>query len=275
MVSGSLARFAPAGIMNRYGGIVIHQSRDEHGTIEVVEDGAFRSLHFGSEPKQSSMELHDPLRLALTYTRAMTTALLFNDNPRSVLLIGLGGGSLAKFLLHHFPGCRVDAVEYREAVYKVARGYFRLPDDPRLTMHFADAGDFIRQAAPEYGNYDLILVDAFTAEGIARSTCGLSFFESCRARLAPQGVLAANLWSGDFIKLTDILQDISDNFEGRTLRLPVEGKANVIGLATQQGSPKKELRRLAERARALQMRTGVEFAVFLNQLRRENGRWWF
>ena len=87
--------------MHRYGGIVIHQSRDEHGTIEVVEDGAYRSLHFGSEPKQSSMELHNPIRLALTYTRAMTAALLFNDAPRSVLLIGLGGGSLAKFLLHH------------------------------------------------------------------------------------------------------------------------------------------------------------------------------
>lgn len=261
--------------MHRFGGKVIHQSRDEHGTIEVVDDGAYRSLHFGSEPKQSSMELHDPIRLALTYTRAMTAALLFNEQPRSVLLIGLGGGSLAKFFLHHFPDCRVDAVEYREAVYKVARGYFRLPDDPRLTMHFADAGEFIRRADAAYGNYDMILVDAFTGDGIARSTCGLSFFESCRARLSPQGVLAANLWSGDFIKLEDILQDIHDNFDGRTLQLPVEGKANVIGLATLQGSPKRELRRMSDRARALQMRTGVEMAVLLNQLRKNNRHWFW
>ncbi len=256
--------------MYKYGGIVIHQERDELGMLEVVEDGCQRSLHFGSEPKQSSMELHDPLRLVLTYTRAMMSALLFTAAPQRVLLIGLGGGSLAKFLLHHFPACRIDVVEYRKSVHKLARDYFHLPDDPRLTLHFADAADFIRQADTLHSGYDLILLDAFTADGIARGTCGLSFFESCRTRLTANGVLVANLWSGDNVHLEDVVSDLVDAFDGRLLRLPVDGKANVIAVVTQQGKPRRELRRLDQRAAELQQRLGLEFTVFLNRLRKSN-----
>lgn len=256
--------------MYKYGGVVIHQDRDELGTLEVVEDGYQRSLHFGSEPKQSSMDLHNPLRLALTYTRAMMSSLLFNATPRKVLLLGLGGGSLAKFLLYHFPACRIDAVEYRQSVHRLARDFFQLPDDPRLTLHFSDAADFIRQADTGYGDYDLILVDAFTADGVAQGTSGLSFFEACRTRLAAEGVLAANLWSGDRIRLDDIINDLGDAFDGRMLRLPVEGKANVIALVTQQGKPRRELRRLDPLARDLQKTLDLEFASFLNTLRKNN-----
>ncbi|PKM43324.1 MAG: spermine synthase [Gammaproteobacteria bacterium HGW-Gammaproteobacteria-1] len=256
--------------MYKYGGVVIHQDRDELGSLEVVEDGYQRSLHFGSEPKQSSMDLHNPLRLALTYTRAMMSALLFNPTPRKVLLLGLGGGSLAKFLLYHFPACRIDAVEYRASVHRLARDFFQLPDDPRLTLHFADAADFIRQADAGYSDYDLVLVDAFTADGVAQETCGLSFFEACRTRLAAGGVLAANLWSGDRIRLDDIINDLGDAFDGRLLRLPVEGKANVIALVMQQGKPRRELRRLDPLARDLQKALDLEFASFLNTLRKNN-----
>lgn len=256
--------------MHKYGGIVIHQDRDELGTLEVVEDGYQRSLHFGSEPKQSSMDLHDPLRLALSYTRAMLSTLLFNATPRRVLLLGLGGGSLAKFLLHHFPDCRIDAVEYRALVHEVACRHFHLPDDPRLHVRIADAADFIRQADATHSGYDLILVDAFTADGVAPVTSNLSFFDACRTRLAGNGVLAANLWAADSIKLEDIISDLGDAFDGRLLRLPVDGKANVIALATQQGKPRRELRRLDNPARALQQRLGIEFTVFLNRLRKHN-----
>lgn len=256
--------------MYKYGGIVIHEARDALGTLEVVEDGYQRSLHFGSDPKQSSMDLNDPLRLALSYTRAMLSALLFNTDPRRVLLLGLGGGSLAKFLLHHFPACRIDAVEYRESVYEVARSHFHLPDDPRLVPHFADAADFIRRADVAHSDYDLILVDAFTADGVAQATSGLSFFEACRTRLAADGVLAANLWSADSIKLDDIISDLSDAFDGRLLRLPVDGKANVIALTTQQGKPRRELRRLDKQATTLQQQLGLEFSAFLNRLRKNN-----
>jgi spermidine synthase len=260
--------------MRKYHGIMIHKTRDELGEIEVVDEASYRSLHFGSDPKQSSMLLRDPIYLALIYTRAMSSALLFSEKRNRFLLIGLGGGSLAKFLLHHFPQCRVDAVEYRQAVSEVARSHFGLPDDERLHITIDDGGHFMRSAPmDEYSDYDVIFVDAFLGNGIARTVCGMSFYDACRERLADGGVLSINLWNGDFIRAQEMLVDIRDSFDGNVLQLPVEGKDNIIALATRGAKMKKQLRRLEQQAGELEKRTGVEFGLFLRHLRKNNS--WF
>lgn len=256
--------------MRKYQGEVIHQSHDQLGAIEVVEDGSYRSLHFGTDARQSTMLLRDPLQLALTYTRAMCTALLFCAPPQRVLMLGLGGGSLAKFILHHYPQCQVDAVEFRPEVHRVARDFFALPEESRLQLFYQDAGGFVRSAPAEQGNYDLMFIDAFLDRGIAYSVCGMSFFEACRDRLAPGGVLSMNLWSDDRIHTRDFIEDMAHSFNDQVLRLPVEGKANVIGIASRLPGLKSYLRRADERARALEQQTSLEFTSLLRALRKAN-----
>lgn len=256
--------------MRKYEGQVIHASHDPLGPIEVVEDNLQRSLHFGSDARQSCMLLRDPIQLALSYTRAMCAALLLNDSPARILMLGLGGGSLAKFFLHHFPRCRIDAVEFRPAVHQVAKTFFSLPEEPRLQIYYEDAGYFVRTAATELGDYDLILIDAFLDRGIAHSVCGMSFFDACRDRLSAEGVLSMNLWSDDRIHANDFIEDMAASFDREVLRLPVEGKANIIGIAARQRAIKKQLKRLDERARRLEQQTDVEFTSLLGALRKAN-----
>jgi spermidine synthase len=256
--------------MRKYGGKVTFATRDEHGLIEVVEDGVERSLHFGTAPKQSSMALHDPLRLQLSYTRAMLAPLLFQSTePHRVLIVGLGGGSLAKFFLQHFPTCRVDAVELRAAVAQVAHEHFHLPDTPRLHISLDDAASFMFGAANRFSQYQLILIDAFAPEGIAHSVCGLSFFEACRARLAEDGMLSVNLWSRDMVDLEDMLENVGDAMDQPVLRIPVPGKDNIIALS---GSPLtgRTRRPLSDRARTLAARYDIEFPELLKSLRKHN-----
>ncbi|MDQ2695423.1 MAG: hypothetical protein M3Z21_08605, partial [Pseudomonadota bacterium] len=105
--------------MQRYGGTLVHCSRDAEGFIEVVDQFGLRSLHFGNPTLQSRMRLADPAALMVDYTRAMLAPLLFIDPPATVLILGLGGGSLARFMLYHFPRCRVQVVERRAAVVEV------------------------------------------------------------------------------------------------------------------------------------------------------------
>ncbi len=260
--------------MHFYHGTMIAKTRDELGEIEVVDDATSRSLHFGSFPKQSSMLLRDPIYLELAYTRAMTCALLFSANTRRFLLIGLGGGSLAKFLLHRYPDCQVDAVEYRPAVSEIAHRHFFLPHDERLHIIIDDGGHFMRTAdMAAHSEYDVIFVDAFLGNGIARTVCGLSFYDACRDRLAEGGVLSMNLWNGDFVHARDMLEDIRTSFENNVLQLPVEGKDNVIALATRGSPMKKQLRQLNARAKAMAQQTDVEYGVFLRHLRKHNS--WF
>lgn len=253
--------------MKRYGGKVVFQTRDEMGTIQVIEDTHERALHFDSEPKQSAMDLGDPVRLVLSYTRAMLAPLLFAPSPRRILLIGLGGGSIAKFLLYHYPDAHVDVVELREKVVTVARDWFSLPDEPRLRVFVEDGGSFVRSATH---TWDLVLVDAFDRRGIAYSVCGPGFFGALRERLRLGGLLAINLWSRDIVGLEDMVEDIGTAFDAPVSRLPVQGKDNVIAIAGGSPLPRRSTRPLSTRARELESRLGLEFTSLLRSLRKHN-----
>ena len=260
--------------MHKYGGTIIHTSRDEHGLIEVVENRVQRSLHFGSEPKQSSMLLHAPLRLALSYTRAMLSALLLIDIPKRILIIGLGGGSMAKFLFHHFPQSHIDAVEYRENVMKLAHAYFQLPQDSRLTTHIQDAGDFVYCTDPAaYNEYDLILVDAYDAEDMSFAVSGQHFYQACQQRLSPTGVLATNLWANGSINIKDTFKALKKSFSGSIFQLPITEKDNVIAIASNQTINYRQLRPMEARAKNLETQMNIEFPAFLRTLKSIKRQW--
>ena len=79
------------------------------GLVEpfVQEDGHTRSLHFTRGELQSRMDKRQPWSLAVDYTRTMMAFLLLLPEPASIAMIGLGGGSLAKFCYRHLPDCRI------------------------------------------------------------------------------------------------------------------------------------------------------------------------
>src|SRR5437016_2304602 len=70
-----------------------------------------RALHFSISEIQSRMQLKSPHALDLEYTRTMMAFLLFNPEPSSISMIGLGGGSLAKFCHRYLPQARIQVVE--------------------------------------------------------------------------------------------------------------------------------------------------------------------
>jgi len=59
------------------------------------------------------MRLSAPDTLELHYTRTMMSFLLFSPQPRRALMIGLGGGSIAKFMRRFMPDTQLTVVEIR------------------------------------------------------------------------------------------------------------------------------------------------------------------
>ncbi|MBF0437919.1 MAG: spermidine synthase [Magnetococcales bacterium] len=215
--------------------ILYSQFHDGH-KVEVIEDSESRKLTFDTHLTQSRMYLDDPISLSLGYCRAMMASLLFGDavmqrNPFRVLMIGLGGGSLVKFLLHHFPFCRMDVVEADKAIPALAREFFYVPDDdPRLTLFFEDGGEFMARVSSErfHPGYDLILLDAFDHEGMVESVYAEKFFAQAQALLTSKGVLTANLIRGDSAVFRHSSEAIHRQFSKEVLGLPVVGTNNEI-----------------------------------------------
>ena len=255
-----------------YDGMVVHQSQSDDGLIEVVDDGDIRSLHFGTFPRQSCMSLKTPHTLELTYTQAMMAALLLNPEPERVLIIGLGGGSLVKFVLHHFPKCQIDVVEYRQDVLKVAHEYFQLPEnDTRVKIHIGDGYLFVQKCYLEgEAPYDMILVDAYDHIGMSSSVGIQAFFDACAALLTFEGVMSINLWGTNRSVFKQTMARINESFDGKSLILPVEDKGNVIVLATIRLVTQASLKKLKLPAAEQEKKLQIKLAKLLYELIRRN-----
>ncbi len=257
--------------MYKYDGLVIYQHHDDEGILEVIERNGVRSLHFGSTSRQSSIDLNDPETLQLPYARTMASWLLFKESVADAMIIGLGGGSIAKHLLHHFPDCRIRAVEYRASVVNVARSYFRLPLDTRLKVIVADGGRYMCEQAKAVSNqYDVMIIDAFDVDGLASSIANRAFFAASKALLRPDGVLAINLWASEKDHFKSCMSWLTELFADKVLLLPVRNRGNLIGLAFNDGFKRSDMKVLKHKAEMLEQQYRIEFPDFIKDLKKHN-----
>ncbi|KAF0814582.1 Polyamine aminopropyltransferase [Andreprevotia sp. IGB-42] len=241
---------------------------DDELVIDISEEFGIRKLHFGNDDTQSAMRVNNPAELVLAYSRCVFGCLLFIEPPREMLLIGLGGGSIAKWAYGNLPQTHITCVELHQQVVNVARSMFFLPDDDaRLDVITGDGAAHVCSMAD--GSADLIVMDAYSATGIAPPLATPDFFMACRDKLSGDGVLAVNLWGSDkrFQQYCDRLSDV---FDGCFLCLPARQKGNVIafGFKRPLGDPKWEA--LTARAQKLEAQYGLEFTEFVTDLARMN-----
>ncbi|MFH1022295.1 MAG: fused MFS/spermidine synthase [Planctomycetota bacterium] len=172
---------------------IIFEKQSAYHRIRVADkDDGWRVLHFDNT-RQSGMKRDDPL-VQFEYADYFHTVFLFKKDIRRVLFVGLGGGSGPKRFLHDYPDVAVDAVEIDPAVVDVARKYFQLPDDKRLTVTTMDGRVYVNKTDRVY---DVIFMDAYVA---GRYGCSVpfhlttkEFFKEASAKLAPDGLLVYNL----------------------------------------------------------------------------------
>lgn len=235
--------------------------------VEISEKKGIRYLHLGGPAIQSAMRIRDPYVLELEYTRAMMAFLLFNEMPREIGLIGLGGASVAKFIHRNLAGSRLTALEINPDVVSAARGFFLLPEnDARLTVTVGDGAAYVREQS---GSLDVLLVDGYDAHRIVDALASLDFYAACRDALAPGGVAVFNLWGSD--RFFDIYADrVAKSFDDHTLILPAEKKGNIQLFAFKPPLPHAGFVRLNEIARRLEASLGLEMPVFVERMRQYN-----
>jgi len=258
--------------MYKYDGLLIHQEHDEQGLIEIVETEGVRALHFGTHPRQSSMLLNAPNELHSKYVRAMMVWLLFKERPENVLMIGVGGGLLSKYLLYQFPECQIKAIEFRQAIVKIARRFFALPLEPRLKVKIGDGAHYIKQQSQQrQGQHDLIMIDAFDHEGMAGTMQGMNLFSACKELLTDQGLLVINLWGTKNDLFKQLSWEMATIFNQKLLFLPVRGRGNVIAIAFAEGVDIFSMKVLRARAKQLDAQYQIEFIDFIKDIKRNNG----
>jgi spermidine synthase len=238
-----------------------------HETIEIVEEEGVRVLQIGGNAIQSAMRLDAPDRIELDYVRAMMAFLLFNPGPREVLMVGLGGGSMARFIHQRMLQTRVTVVEINPGVVTVAQKYFHFPGgDERLEIVIGDGAEVVPQRP---ASCDVLVVDGFVDGSPAKDLCAQSFYGSAFAALRPGGVMVANFMSDDR-RMETYCRRIEKTFGRSPTLLLAEEEDNLVAFAVRGGPPRIPWVQLKARARAAQRLFDLPLEACLADLRRRN-----
>jgi spermidine synthase len=233
--------------------------------IAVSDARGVRTLHVGGEAIQSAMRIAEPDALALDYTRCMMAFLLFHPEPRQALMIGLGGGSLAKFFHRRLRATRLRVVELDARIVAAARAHFALPaNDARLAV---EIGDGAAALAPEC--CDALIIDAFQDEQHVPQLASAEFYDGAFLALAEPGVMVVNFMDDD-PQFDQALQRLERAFGGAVLALQALYDPNLLVFALKGAPASVEWSALRRRAERLESRLGLPFARYVSRLRAMN-----
>ena len=222
-----------------FGDIIVYDNAQGFRTLEFERGGG----------RQSVVKLGDPAHLEHEYTRiAMIGLALARHPPERILVVGLGGGVMPRFLHHAYPDSRIDVVEIDPSVLQVAESYFGLRLDARLHVHVGDGRAFIERA--KQASYDLIFLDAFGGTVVPSHLATVEFLGAVRAALRSDGVVVSNLWGPNVNpRYHDMLSTQRAAFEAlQIVYAPHDVNVVVFGLPRVESITRADL---AARARRL------------------------
>lgn len=251
----ALALALPVGVVKgAVDGELIYEAETETQYARVIEapDGV-RTLELNE-----GQAVHSMLRPGSYLTGRYWDGLIvlpfaaLSEPPRRVAILGNAAGTAARMYGHYFPEARVDGVEIDGELTEIGRRFFDL-HGPDLHTYTADARPWLRRSG---GGYDVIVVDAYRQPYIPFYLATEEFFELCRERLAPGGVVVVNVGhpEGNDDLETALGRTMAAAFptvlrdpveDANTLLLGTEAPASMERLLAAVGTLPDDLRNLA------------------------------
>ena len=218
------AAFAPRGAPG-----LIYERVTPYQTLQVWERLGVRVLESDRVP-QAAVRVADG-ESALPYNRTAPAVLLLDPEIRRALVIGLGGGTVGRYLQARLPDLQVRYVDVDPAVPEVARRFFRFQTGPRTSVTVADGRRFL-QGSRE--TWDLIYGDAYIGQSVPFHLTTVEFLDEVERHLAPRGVFALNLAAGLRDPFSQAMyRTVSDRF-GAVYVFQVRGALNVLVVAARE-----------------------------------------
>jgi spermidine synthase len=123
------------------------------------------------------------------YDYAMAAPLMTESpDTADILVLGMGTGTYAKQCLKYFSGAEAEGVEIDDKITDLAREYFELPQEIKVTTY--DGRAFLAACEKKY---DVIMVDAYQDITIPFQMSSVEFFTLVKDHLNEGGVMVVNM----------------------------------------------------------------------------------
>ncbi|HTQ99821.1 MAG TPA: fused MFS/spermidine synthase [Candidatus Acidoferrum sp.] len=229
----------------------IHQERSLYRNILVTEDNVRRCMRFTvaelDGQNQSCRFLHDYDKLVFPYAKMVLSSTLVQDNPKRILIVGLGGGTLVHTYSTLFPAAQIVIAEIDPAVTKVAQTYFDFKTTDKISVAEEDGRIYVKRAGLKGDKFDLVVLDAFNGDYIPEHLMTAEFLEEVKKLLPPTGMLVANTFSSS--RLYSAESQTYAKVYGKFFNLRMANSGNRIIVASLQPLP--DAATLQQRASAM------------------------
>jgi spermidine synthase len=221
---------------------VVHKERSLYRNILVEDKGDLRCLKFNvksTKTQQSCYLKSQPQQLVFNYTKLLMASLLINPEPKRILIIGLGGGTMSNTLAQLYPQSQIDNVEIDPAVIKVARNYFGFFENENINTFTQDGRIFIKRALLKKQSYDWIILDAFNGDYIPEHLLTKEFLQEAKDLLSDHGILSSNTFS-----LSELYAHESATYKavfGDFYQVRNKANSNRIILVSKNGFPDESI----------------------------------
>lgn len=242
-----------------------HKTRTpKFAPITLSEHDGVRYLHFGTEWVQGAMRVRKPDWIELEYAQQMMAWMLFIDQPRHIVQLGLGTGALTKFCRREYPEAQVTAVELNPKVIDVCRSMFHLPqEDEQLHVLQIDAELFVNDPANRR-TADVLQIDLYDATARGPVLDSPEFYQACARCLADDGIATINLF-GDHPSFKKNMPAICSAFD-HVLALPEVHDGNVVVIAF-KSEPTFDFADLYQRAAVIREMTKLPARSWVNGMK--------
>jgi len=189
-VGGSLVAWSPSLVAPLPGQVFAAESPYQY--VRVVDQGGQRFLLLNADrPFRSFNSVDGPGVLTGWYFDELALAPALVPNPRRVLVLGVGAGTVVETLRAAWPDLVIDGVELDPVVLEAGERFFDRVPDERLRLHAAGARAFVRQSNERW---DVILMDVFqNGPYVPFQLSTREFYSLLGEHLTPGGVVAANV----------------------------------------------------------------------------------
>lgn len=251
--------------MSKSSSPVVRFDQPGHPPATITEFQGVRSLHLGTSWVQGAMRIAKPDNIELEYVQMMMMWLLFIEQPRHIVQLGLGSAALTKFCYRRLPQARVTAIELNPNVIAMCQAQFGLPsNDERLDVREMNAMDFVLDPANR-NTVDVLQVDLYDEEARGPVLDSQEFYQGCADVLRDGGVMTTNVFGDDFTNYDKNLQTMELVFDA-VVWLPEVHDANIVVIAFKQ-SPSLDFSVLYERAAEIRKTLNLPAKTWVNGLK--------
>ena len=225
----------PLSLLAAAGGDYVEHYDTIYNSLTIEKRGPIvelRARSRGNEALESAIDLSNPLRLVVPYTRTLYAAAFFEPEPKSVLMIGLGGAAFHRPFMEAFPNALLQTVELDPKVLELCRTHLDFKPTDNTPVALMDGRMFVKR---DKRKWDWLILDAFRGGFVPPHLKTEEFYQECAERLSDRGVFVTNLHSTSRLYYSD-LKTIRAVFP-QMLLFDTPGRGNVIAVAVKYKAP--------------------------------------